>query len=432
MRCAASLAIFPAVIFSAHAALGQSIEPATDKPTADSTFLQAADGAVQAGQGLSVEARLLKTDCDVVLERVRMARHRIQSQLSNPRHSPQELLNLAADLLEKLVVWQRMARQLGRETPELTQLQRRFAELRIASARLEVASHRRHYESTIHSNQAGRPSPLAAPPYLRLERALKLADALMKLGNAQVELLDAGAGDVSKKELQEIADRLEERKKQLDAELGKLLDASTPSDISELIENAKGLVTEADRLVKRADEIAGITRETRTAVIDDTTRTMDLTRAVLLASDSLIQGARTEGNTEHPDAKLRQLMTRRLALLRDQFQRVHRLAQVTPTVTWLDVASVSERVLAAELDLCQTRQERITRRQQHLDLFRQLEAQVKAELRATGDDQIADPVDLEVARLNFEIELQRELTHAQADSKSGNATGAKSTSFNGN
>jgi hypothetical protein len=236
----------------------------------------------------------------------------------------------------------------------------------------------------------------------------------MDLADKQAQLLaDVGA---PKTEMQELNGQLRQRKKQIDAKINKNLQDPTTADLDQLVADVQELVTEANQLVTRADEIAGTNLGTPTV---ETMNALDLTRSVLVSSGKLIQDARGAPAPEQSETRLKQLLTRRLALLRDELMRVRRRAQLTQIVTWLEVADVSERVLNAELELCQTRLERIARRQRHLEQFRKFEAQVLAEIRSgRGQAAVSDPAHVEIRRLKFEIELQRELIREPPEKKS--------------
>ena len=417
MHTRASRAVVPLIVMCARGAWGQSAEELHRSGAGDSAALQQLESVAVGGHQLSVEAALLKTDCAVALEQVKIARERIAAQLSNSRRPTEEVLNIAADLLQRLVAWQQMARRVGQETGDVTPIQRRLAELRVAHARLDVERHRRSYERLHGENQAGMGAPPGVPPLVRFQLAVDLGNALMKLAEGQLDLLhyvDAELAETN--DLKEAVDLLQQRKQQLEKQISRM--AGTPAQLDfiqlergQFVEEADRSVSEANRLVTRIDRLLGSTVQEPSELADESAQAVEVARSALEATDRLLEDAGTQADRGQPDAELELLTIRRLALLREQFQKVHQQIQLgLPGLTWRDAAEASGRVLAAELDTCRSRGERIARRRQHLEQFRQIEARVNAWSRSVPDNNMVDAREVEIARLKFEIDLQRELT----------------------
>jgi hypothetical protein len=406
----------------AHGARGQSAEDLQQPGARDSAAPQELAGVAAASDQLSVDAALLKTDCAVALEQVKIARERIASQFSNSRRPTAEVLNITTDLLEKLVAWQQMVRRVGQETGDLTRIQRRLAELRVAHARLDVERQRRSYQRLRGENEAGPGVPQGVAPFVRFQLAIDLGNALMKLAKCQLDLLHhRDAEHAETEDLKEAVELLQQRKQQLETQISRMAGTPAQLDFSQLergrfVEEADRLISEANRLVTRIDRLLGSTVQEPRELADESAQAVEIARSALEATDRLLEDARTQADRGQPHAELERLTIRRLALLREQFQKVRRQLQLgLPGLTWRDAAEASGRVLAAELDTCRSRGERIARRQQHLEQFRRIEAQVNAWSRSVSDNNTVVDQEVEIARLKFEIDLQRELMQDRSD-----------------
>ena len=346
------------------------------------------------------DPRLLPTEFEVAREQVRIAQSNLEHFMSGAKRSePADILTMATSLAKRLEAWLKIADQLGRETRDLKPLRRLQAEIDVEIAVIGAARARQEYENTAKAN----------PPRQRilvLQRQLDVAENLIRLSQRQVTLLDHVAGHAKAAELNVVLKQLRTQHKHLLGELDETLREGDRDAIVALVDDATQLIARNQTFVEGADQLLddGAPREA-----------IDLVKALLAISKKLLRSDLAESGDEGPNAELRTLMVRRLALLRDDNRQIRHMVMLhIPGVTWHDACSNSQLMLKAELDLCKTAAERIARYQSHVKTMRQTEKLMAEQCEAgvSGGASKHELRQVQISRLTAEIGLKQEILKA--------------------
>ena len=225
-------------------------------------------------------------ELEVMAERVRRWRKRVQVSLDQPRPDRNAILNDSIFLTERLLEWLKLRQFLNLEVSDYAPLEESLAQFYVEQARNRAE----RIESEL---QMAQTSTSRTPIILLYQQTTDLVDALMSLARVQLELAEKQGHPQTT-----IADtkaQISELQGQLDSvleQLGEALQDPQPERLRGLLAEAEALRQKVDERVRRLDQLI----ETFPAKPEDNAglaATIERTKRLLQTSDELLQSANT-------------------------------------------------------------------------------------------------------------------------------------------